>query len=154
MGAVGEYVGDAVGALVSPTAVGKRVGAAVGKLVGYSVGAEVGPTVGVPVGLTVGALVGLDVGLSVGETVGVAVDGGASCQMLPSRAGATASWVPSTDMVMEAQTLVLPMLVSSVQVAPVSVDIQMLPLCTVTANLVPSAELVIKLYDLGLKLVT
>ena len=67
--AVGDFVGDAVGAFVSPSFVGADVGASVGG----AVGAFVSPTF---VGADVGASVGDAVGASVGDAVGASVGAG------------------------------------------------------------------------------
>ena len=59
--------------------------------------------------------------------------------MFPPKATA-ASLVPSLEEVMPCQSFVLPTEVSSVQVAPESVEVQMFPTRTVAASLVPSLE--------------
>ena len=54
-----------------------------------------------------------------------------------------ASFVPSAEEVIPPQSFVPPVMVTSVQVAPLSLEVQMLPLYTAAASFVPSAEEVI-----------
>ena len=61
-----------------------------------------------------------------------------------------ASLVPSLDEVMEYQFLVLPTEVSSVHVAPESVEVQMFPLLTTAASLAPSLDEVMETQPLVL----
>ena len=59
--------------------------------------------------------------------------------MLPPEATA-ASFVPSSEDVMDLHFLATPVLVTSVHAAPLLADVQMLPVLTTAASFVPSSE--------------
>ena len=111
-----EAVRDEVEAAV----VGLAVGAAVG-----GVGVAVGDAVGTAVGAVVGTAVGAAEGAAVGTAVGAAVTMPLQSLLFSTTAACLA---PSLDMAIPIQFLVVPGLkVFSVQVAPLSLDLHMLP---------------------------